>query len=950
MAGSALQFVDLFSSDGTRVDGLVPVMDDIPELTIDERVSVFDAKLLNGIDFVFFRRFSDGRSSQVAAYIIDNSDEKYDEKQLAEIHQRVWLHGKAPLLYISWPSRIDILTCARGPDFWKEEKREYEYNPARKFNVTGLKTASDISDELKKFSAWRLADGTFWEEPSNRKLTNHDKAAHQLLIQAVVDADKELKGEKEPILRRLLLLMILIKYLEDRRVFPENWFGDFHSGAENFFEVLKGESPEEVYRLLEALEKKFNGDIFSLKDIGQQRLTRDILIRFAEMVEGKTLNFQRNLWKLFSFEHLPVEIISHLYEKFVKSGVGAVYTPPILVSLLLDHVMPYEKLTGEERILDPACGSGVFLVGAFRRLINVWRSKNQWRRPDVNTLKKLLKTKIFGIEIDKNAIDLTAFSLCLAVCDALQPAVIWNELKFDRLRGANLIEDDFFQVLLDHQDGKSKSLEDRFDVVIGNPPFVSKLSSAGTEIDRVARKIRGFDLPDKQAAFLFLEQTLKSLRPGGRTCLIQPSGFLYNPTVGEFRRDVIRKYKIDTIFDFTSIRKLYEAADPKTIAILAGNADVDSETHWIRHWTFRRTVSVQERICFELDHYDRHRVSQTLASEGGHYVWRAQLFGGGRLANMGQRFRSVRKLIDFMTEKGWSYAEGFVVDVDGTRVPSLKDKPLLPTNAFTDSGVDTSRIDIVREEYFKSGYNEDHFKAPLVLIKENESLPIAFWNEGPLAYKNTIVGIHAPPSEISELKDFYTNLRDHLNFFRSYLALTGTVASVGKATKIRKQDIDQLPYPDDMRDLSLSFWEKVLCDDVSQYMNEFVRLGQNSALLQEQASPNHLEEYCRTFVRMLGSVYDNLVAAPHIQLNGLTCQPFYFGAQPDFSWLGDDLSGLKKLIYDNTRQSLRTIRVLRYYSENVLLIVKPDRLRYWIRSVAIRDADETLFDLRRQGY
>jgi hypothetical protein len=59
---------------------------------------------------------------------------------------------------------------------------------------------------------------------------------------------------------------------------------------------------------------------------------------------------------------------------------------------------------------------------------------------------------------------------------------------------------------------------------------------------------------------------------------------------------------------------------------------------------------------------------------------------------------------------------------------------------------------------------------------------------------------------------------------------------------------------------------------------------------------------------------------------------------------------LLKLIYSENHEHLRTVRLLRLYSENVLLLVKPDRLRYWIRSTAIRDADETLLDLRRQGY
>ncbi|MHC4726738.1 MAG: hypothetical protein ACYS17_05860, partial [Planctomycetota bacterium] len=98
-------------------------------------------------------------------------------------------------------------------------------------------------------------------------------------------------------------------------------------------------------------------------------------------------------------------------------------------------------------------------------------------------------------------------------------------------------------------------------------------------------------------------------------------------------------------------------------------------------------------------------------------------------------------------------------------------------------------------------------------------------------------------------------------------------------------------------------------------------------------------------------VYKNLRASDPIFLNGLTCQPFYFGDLPNLSWLNrDSESELRKLIYYKNHEHLRTIRIFRLYEENVILIVKPDRLRYWIRSTAIRDADETLIDLRDQGY
>ena len=957
MIKSSLQLFDFIDSYGKPTPGLVPIhLASKTEMSIGEQAAVRDAATFEHIDYIFFRRFSDGRSSQIAAYVIDNTSHRLDEKALAKLHRQVWLYGMAPLLYVAWPSRIDVLSCARGPDFWKAENEEYLYKPAKSFELEALKTASEISGELRKFTALRLADGTFWEEPDNRKLADHTKAAHQLLIQAIVETDEGLDGKNNPILRRLLLLMVLIKYLEDRQVFPnEGWFGSYRKGARSFFDVLQGGDPDEVYRLLGTLEQRFNGDIFAIPKEGLHKLTKKTLHRFAELLEARTLNRQRYLWEKFSFKHLPVEVISHLYQRFVQGGHGAVYTPPFLAALLLDHVMQYNKLTGKERVLDPACGSGVFLVGAFRRLINVWRSRHKWQRPDVKTLKDILRRSIYGVELDKDAIHLTAFSLSLAVCDALQPEVIWRELKFDPLHKSNLFEADFFDLLYDTRQSKQTFLADGFDIVIGNPPFESALTDAGKKIDQFAKKqdlSRG-TLPDKQTAYLFLEQTLSMLRPDGRLCLIQPNGLLYNRNAQAFRAAIHRKYKVDSILDFTSIRKLYDEADPKTIAVSA-QANEPPVGHWINHQTFRRTVSVHERICFEIDHYDHHRVSQAQA-EADPYVWRTNLLGGGRLFDMSQRLRSMRTLSEYIKKQAdWDYGEGYIAARTGKRdlAPFLTGKPLIPHDAFTDFGFDRTKIGIVKETHFRSAYTEKRYSAPIILMRKIESLPVVFLDKGFLAYRNKIVGIHAPQTHMNKLKSLYEALRDKHDLYKFHCILHAAESISVRATAYYKQDIDILPYPEDLNDLSFAFWEEALCDDVLKYMTEYVRRGQNSALLQHAANLDDLREYSNMFLRMLGSIYDNLKASTPIFLDGLTCQPFYFGEQPNLSWIEKgSIDDLRQLIYNEERHKyLRTIRVLCFYSENVILIVKPDRLRYWIRSTAIRDADETLVDLHRQGY
>ncbi len=949
-----LETID-FISAGKSAPGLVSLRDNAgANLAVDERAAVNEAKAFDHVDYIYFRRFTDGRSSQIAAYIVDNSNHRLDEKKLAELHWKVWLYGLAPLIYVAWQSRVDILSCVRGPDFWKSKNEEYCYIPAKTFEIDALKTAGEISDNLWKFTIFPLADGTFWEDPDNRKLADHTKVAHQELIQAIVEADEELEGENHPILRRLLFLLVLIKYLEDRRVFPgDGWFGAYRKGARGFFDVLQGGEPEEVLRLLARLEEKFNGDIFSLPVEGRQKITKKALLRFAELVEAKTLSRQRYLWKRFSFAHLPVEVISHLYQRFVNGGHGAVYTPPFLAALLLDYAMPYDKLSGDERVLDSACGSGVFLVGAFKRLVNVWRSRHGWRKPDVQTLKRILKRSIYGVELDPNAVHLTAFSLSLAVCDALQPAVIWRELKFDPLHESNLLEADFFTLCDDTQQGKPSLPTGGFDIVVGNPPFESKLSEAGKKIDKLAKQrdsTRG-SLPDKQAAYLFLEETLNLLRPNGRLCLIQPAGILYNRHAQAFRAAIHRKFQVHAILDFSSIRNLYDAADPKTVAMFV-QAKTPHENHWINHLTFRRTNSAHERICFEIDHYDQHHVTQAQAVADP-YVWRVNLLGGGRLLDLSQRLRRMRTLEEFIAkQKDWDYGEGFIVGSGKTEAPFLTGKKYLPTEALTIDGIDESSIGVVNETKFESPRNERRFTPPLVMIKESESLPIAFWSKSSIAYRDKIVGIHAPRSQESDLRSIYSTIAHNRDMYRFTCMLNGSQALIGKATAILKQDIDVLPFPEDPSELTFCFWEETLRVDVLKYMADYVRLGQNSALLKNAATPSDLNAYANLFMRMLGSVYDNLKAAATIHLDGLICQPFYFGERPNLTWIEKGIEAdLRKLIYHEEQYKfLRTIRVLRFYSQNVFLIVKPDRLRYWIPSTAIRDADESLLDLREQGF
>ena len=98
------------------------------------------------------------------------------------------------------------------------------------------------------------------------------------------------------------------------------------------------------------------------------------------------------MWSLYSFRYLPIELISRIYEEFIPDTAGVVYTPPFLVDLLIDECMPldnHDKFTNAKfKVIDPSCGSGIFCVAAYQRLI------------DWHIINKYYETKIWNKDLE----------------------------------------------------------------------------------------------------------------------------------------------------------------------------------------------------------------------------------------------------------------------------------------------------------------------------------------------------------------------------------------------------------------------------------------------------------------------------------------------------------------------------------------------------------------------
>lgn len=917
------------------ISGLVSVNSENSDRSAYEIISLFSAKECNA-DYVYFRRFEDGRPPMPQVYIYDNTNNKFSNDEIAVIHKKVWNRGETPLIYVFSKTSVNIFSCARGPDFLSK-KGMLEYNPAKT-----LQLVSVVQQELDRFSGQLLDSGAFWDNPENNKLINKNMAAHQSLVAAIKDFDKALSADNIlPVQfgRRLLILCILVKYLEDRKVFPINYFKKFRPNADCLFDILKDANA--TIGLFKNLEERFNGDVFILTESEKQVITAESLQRFATVIEGKTLGLQMHFWELYSFEDIPVEIISYIYQNFV-TGNGAVYTPHFLVDLLLNESMPpLEKLQKDFKVFDPACGSGVFLVGAYKRLINAWRYRNGWKEPQIETLKALLMKNIYGVDLESTAVELTAFSLLLALCDALQPNVIWNKLRFEKLKTNNIRQCDFF----------SCQVIPHFDLLIGNPPFDSNLTTEASRIvNKKYEKERG-KLPDKQLSYLFAEHGFEFLKPGGKLCLIMPHGILYNSGAENFRKHLFSSWHLEEILDFISIRGLFEEADVKVCALIMQNIEPNSDKS-VAHITFRRNRSTHEQLCFEIDHYDVNYIPRHLANSD-RLIWRANLLGGARVYAIAERITKLRTLADFIQSKGWEFGEGFIAAKKGAdkKASFITGKRYLTTDAFTDTGIDESKLTICTDEYFKCPYSEKRFTPPMILIKEHNSFPIAFWEKEYLTFRDSIISISG--AKRSELKILFDTLRKHHRDYCFWGAILGSLSMVGKATAVLKQDIDNLPYPANIEDMALSKYEQMIRDDILDYMEDFIRLGHKSKLLTTIASKGKtLEQFGNVYCEVLASVYKSIKPYEPLVMRNMVCFPFYFGNKPviDFSNPENFEKYLNNLVQRQHYPSLQISRIIRLYEGNVIYMIKPDKLRYWTRSIAIRDADETFAKLRTQGF
>lgn len=906
-------------------------------------------------------------------YIYDYTGKLYDENALTFLQKRVWSSGNVPLICIFYDTEIKIIDCTTHT---KEDK------PVFLSTISLLNRANNAYNEL---FAVKIKTGVFWEEEENRNKFNFkNNSSYNILISWIKELRKEyfkiLKDDEISIINKVIIQSILIKYLEERKdengqnLFQDKYFKEYNN-ANSFVEVLTNNS--NFIKLLEKLQKDFNGNVFEWTDTEKNILNKIDLSLLAKALNGYVDPNNRDqlvleLIRYYEFSYVPVELISRLYEEFLgedKRNKGLYYTPSHLARLLIDESMPLKSFNqidlSQYRVLDPACGSGIFLVFAFKRLVQWWRlQQNDFsKKPTLGDLKNLLSC-IYGVDKEKQATTLAAFSLCLALCDELSPLQIITQLQFDDLTETNILRTDFFideLTSIQYKDTDSDIEEQKknyeklkkikFEIIIGNPPFrrSGDLEGIGDKFWIVKIGDKTINIPSKQIALKFLVKSLDFLQTSGLQCLIiKSAALLYNPTAIEFKKLLLSHCDVERIFDFTALARngvLWDnGAEVDTIALFTRNQSPNNLRN-ILHLTFRRTKAVKERLSFDIDEYDRHFVNRNDAINNP-FIWKTNLIGGGRIKSI------VEKLNKLSTLKStFSNSAFFTEGENGAK--SLDNKSFCKT--------------LIDDQFFPEGYinsfknlEQEKFCPPNILIKENITLPFAL-NRKNIPYSNEVVGIYSIEKGNDKLLDIWNYLNTNLNNLHFYVIATSSKALVYKNTAIKKEDIENMPYYQGNMEELLSKPDLNIIKDVLIYYQYFLRNGEGSKSVKsipKQEICSFITNYGSEFSQTLNAIYAQenqkfrLNQIISLYDNSFIGVVFKYDEHVNLPVFNDNLNvdNIPDIAINQISSSLSATRIIKIYEENTIIFIKPNQYRYWLSHIAYRDADKCMVDLSKAGY
>ena len=531
------------------------------------------------VDSVYFNTDENGNSFPAVFLKKVKTFDVNTLQAIADTHRKIWNYKKVLFLYVYSDTEIRIYNCSEKPIIKTQENFDYQ----KELQSVELKnyTFSDKKqlEELNKlFSRIAIDSGIVWtlgEAQFIRDKINLQRRVDKYLVDSLANTAQQLQqqGLEDDFIHKIMLRSLFLLYLEDRGATDEKFYSQIKKGTKSYFDILN--DPKDTYQLYERLEEYFNGNVFTIEENEKISASQLQLIKKC-FTSGYDNTPQAKLfenWKLFDFSIIQIELLSEIYENFLfrtdpdsKKKTGTYYTPPALVEFILNEKLSTNKLEKNYnvKVLDPSCGSGIFLVESFNRLVKRYENLHKVKLTDFDKLNKLLTDNIFGIELHPQAIKVAAFSLYLALVDKLDPKNLWQKKKH---RLPNLINNPNDKSL--SEQGKNLFCRDtisdiskiselqNFNLVIGNPPF-GELIAEDKDQNGKQKNIRNYCNQynfAKEMVLPFLHKAT-TFAPNGEIALIFNTKVLTNTggTYQNFREWLFNDCYVEKVFNFSILR------------------------------------------------------------------------------------------------------------------------------------------------------------------------------------------------------------------------------------------------------------------------------------------------------------------------------------------------------------------------------------------------------------
>ncbi len=751
---------------------------------------------------------------------------KIKVREVAELHRLFWNQGIAPILVIIAPDEIHVYSGLLPPS-----KGEDESKPLAGF----VEKLDRVGDQLRSFLL-SVESGNYFRV--HCRSFDPDKRVDRTLLQNLEVARRELGEIDAPRLEPqaldgLLCRLVFTCYLFDRGVIDSEYLKALGiADAKNLKELLskkpRSTAKTELYSLFHQLGTDFNGDLFSADLESEARQIKvdhlDILDRFFNATDLRT--GQLAFWP-YDFGIIPIETISAIYEHFLKAAgteekkeAGAFYTPRFLAEFVLDIALQGETSLLGKRFLDPSCGSGIFLVGLFNRIAEEWKLTNPGARYDRSAkgLMDILRHNLFGVDRNRSACQITAFSLYLAFLDQLSPPDIQKLLgKWDKLPHLVSTPDtpriqshsgtihcaDFFD--------ESVTLPKDVDFVVGNPPWGSEKDASALAVKWCSH--RTLPQPDRQMAVAFTWKAPTHLTEHGKVCFVLPHGILFNhnETALQFQRKLIRAHAFEYVVNLTDYQFfLFEESRAPAIVIRYRKMRPENSAHQITYLVPKTDWTVTQAEILTVHPQDRARltVREVLESLKGTaaVIWKERSWATPRDIRLLDRMSLMSRLRDIVGQpseggnKPWLIAEGF--QPLGKGDDSKTAKQLTLPSLFIPATSATLNLFLLPEDCEKlpstkmsarrgrSDTSLKVFKAPHVLVTKGFSR-IAFANFD-VSFRHALRGIHGPDKDRNLLLFLSAYLRSKLA--RYFLFHTSSNWGVSRA-EVHVEELLRLPFP-----------------------------------------------------------------------------------------------------------------------------------------------------------